>query len=182
MLSPQVIVNQVGGTPEFASLNLLIFGYFIMVVLIFGPIISKEGWIRLIFSLLIAMGVTNSLPQLKTFTEFVEDFNNLFGLGVIFAFWVIMFGVFFTFANYTLFKHVAKVSDDNGTITERFIFSLSFAGLFVSAFFRFVSPQLRNLVQAGTDGIWNTLVISDVGFFAWILFPFILLLLFTKKA
>lgn len=165
----------------FFNFNLIILGYFAIIVFIFGPLLTRNVWVGLILSAYVALAVANSAPKIAFVDDLLNKFAPSFAIfGIILIYWLFIFAVVFSLAQNIIVKQIA-INNDSTQIFIKLIFALSFAGIVISSFFRFLGPNLKTFVEGLMGGTLKFLVMNDIAYFLWLISPFVLMYFLTPK-
>ncbi|PIS42758.1 MAG: hypothetical protein COT24_01825 [Candidatus Kerfeldbacteria bacterium CG08_land_8_20_14_0_20_40_16] len=155
--------------------DMFIILFFVVAALLYGMSLGRDRIIVILVSIYMALAVVNTAP-------YINDVNAEVGVNQFFvvritAFVAIFVFLFFLLSRSALLATVAS-SDDKGKWWQVIIFSILHVGLLISIILSFLSESAAENLAPATQ----TIFVSEIGRFIWIVAPILLMILLKGGA
>ncbi|PIY96796.1 MAG: hypothetical protein COY66_03050 [Candidatus Kerfeldbacteria bacterium CG_4_10_14_0_8_um_filter_42_10] len=155
--------------------DMFIILFFVVAALLYGMSLGRDRIIVILVSIYMALAVVNTAP-------YINDVNTEVGINQFFvvritAFVAIFVFLFFLLSRSALLATVAS-SDDRGKWWQVIVFSILHVGLLISITLSFLPESAAGHLAPSTQ----TIFVSEVGRFIWIVAPILLMILLKGGA
>lgn len=154
--------------------DLFILIFFVVVAILYGLSLGRDRIIVILVSIYMALAVVGNAPFLKDFSASVA-INEAFAFKVT-AFVGIFLVTFFLLSRSGLMK-ILGASANRGSWWQVILFSFLHVGLLISITLSFLPPEIASHLAP----ITRTIFVSEVGRFAWIIAPILVMALVREE-